>query len=313
LLLAFLMLIFASGCSEKPAGKVLVQAPLAPATAPLLLMRQEGFSPAPGRVMDLVIYKTVEEATARILNGEADLTILPVNVAAKLYNKGVPVKLAGITTWGLLYLVTDDPRVNSLADLRGRELYVGARGATPDVITRYLLHKNGINENEVGIKYAQSPEIARMMAAGLAGTAVLPEPMVTQVLGKRPSARLAADFYEEWRRAEGGDTGLPQAALVVGGGFPDQYPRALETFENAYQKSLDQLLANPAGAAGLVEQHLGFPREVFTASLGRTRLKYSGAAGARREVEGYLARLNQFSPEMVGGKVPDENFYLVKR
>lgn len=181
------ILASAAGCSPSPSGKIVVQAPVAPATAPLLVMQEAGWSPGSGVEMDLIIYKSVEEATTRVMKGEADCTILPVNVAAKLYNKGVPVKLANVSTWGLLYLVSGDPDVKRLTDLRGRELYVGARGATPDILTRYLLAKNGIGKGEADIKYAQSPEIAQMIIGGLARTAVLPEPLVTQVTSKKPS------------------------------------------------------------------------------------------------------------------------------
>lgn len=307
---ALLFLSIAAGCSAAPSGRIVVQAPVAPATAPLLVMQEAGWSPGGGAVMDLIIYKTVEEATTRVMKGQADFTILPVNVAAKLYNKGVPVKLANVSTWGLLYLVSGDPGVKRLTDLRGRELYVGARGATPDILTRCLLAQNGIGEGEVDIKYAQSPEIARMIVGGLARTAVLPEPLVTQVTAKKPSVRVVADFYTEWKQAAGEDIALPQAGMVVKNDFLNSKPREFEAFLGEYRNRLAEVVAGPEKAAPLVEKHLGFSMEVFSATMARTRLKYEDGYSVRRDVGAYLSRLNEYSPETVGGKVPDDQFFV---
>ncbi|MHB8919046.1 MAG: ABC transporter substrate-binding protein [Desulfocucumaceae bacterium] len=308
--LLIVLLLFTPGCSRKPTGKIVVQAPVAPASAPLLLMQEEGLLAGRGIEMDLILYKSVEEATTRVLKGEADFTILPVNVAAKLYNKDVPVSLANVSTWGLLYLVTDDPEIKKIADLRGREIYVGARGATPDVLTRYILSKNGVPESGMDIRYGQSPEIARMLMAGLARTAVLPEPMVTQALAQRPQLRIVADFYREWQLVEGEGAGLPQAGMVVKNDYISKNPGAYDSFQEMYRKKTDEVVADPGKAAPLVEKHLGIPGRVFSSSMERTRLRFVDGGSARKDVVSYLSRLNEFSPEMVGGKVPDDRFFV---
>jgi len=301
-----------AGCSPKTSSKVVVQAPVAVPSAPLLLMREDKDILGKGVEMELIIYKTVEEATTRVLKGEADFTILPVNVAAKLYNKGVAVSLTNISSWGLLYLITDDQAIGKLADVKGRELYVGARGATPDIITRYLLSKNGLREGDVNLKYAQSPEIAQMLIKGLARSAVLPEPMITQVLEKKPGMRVVSDFFKEWQLVEGGEASLPQTGMIVGNEFMDKNPGVYRTFQEAYGRYLSEVVSSPEKAAPLVEKELGFPQTVFAGSIERSRLKYTDAASARGDVTTYLARLNDFSADMVGGKVPDEKFFAPK-
>ncbi|TEB07569.1 ABC transporter, phosphonate, periplasmic substrate-binding protein [Pelotomaculum schinkii] len=288
--------------------KIVVQAPLGPPTAPLFKMAEE--NPLKGTKVELVIYKSVEEATTRAVKGEADFTVLPVNVAAKLYNKGVDISLANVSTWGILYLVSTDSAVQDWHDLTGQDLYVGARGSTPDVLTRYLLDKNGLKAGEVRLNYLESPEIAQMMINGLVTNAVLPEPMVTQVLLNSKESRVVRDFYSDWQQFEGYSAQLPQAGMVVRNEFAKAYPQALREFQQAYARELDSTVADPAGAAPLIEKNLKMPAQVFIQSMTRTRLKYVSGSRAKPDVNTYLTTLLELSPDMVGGKLPDENFFL---
>jgi len=43
---------------------------------------------------------------AKAISGEVDFIIMPTNMGAKLYNKGIPYKMAAVTIWGNLYLVS---------------------------------------------------------------------------------------------------------------------------------------------------------------------------------------------------------------
>lgn len=313
------MLSLLTGCAsgssntatqEKVPEKVTIQVPTAPPTAPLLKMADS--KPLGEKVqIELIPYKTVEEATARVVKGEADFTILPVNTAAKLYNKGIDISLDNVSTWGILYLLSTDQGISQWQDLKGKEVYVGAQGASPDIIARYLMEKNNIKTTDVTLKYGNSPEIAQMMIQGMVKTAVLPEPMVTQVLNKNKSAKVILDFHKEWQLAEN-NSKLPQTGMVVQNKFVKEYPAALSKIRAAYQEALEQTVADPGSVSALVEEKFNIPAPVFVKSMERTNLKFVIAEDAKADVENYLAKLLSFSPDMVGGKLPDEEFYLAK-
>lgn len=319
--LVFILLavvFLAAGCTARDSGvkeqvgagpeKIVVQAPLAPPTAPLYKMLEGG--DVNGVKVELIVYKSVEEATTRVVKGEADLTVLPVNVAAKLYNVQADISLANVSTWGILSLVTTDGQVQNWQDLKGKELYVGAQGSTPDVLTQYFIHQNGLQAGEIKLAYLSSPEIAQMLINGIIENAVLPEPQTTQVLMKNSQAVVARDFFADWQTFEGSSTRLPQAGMVVRNDFARSYPQALTDFQNAYKNAMEWTVANPAEAAPLVEANMGTPTDVFIRSMERTRLSFATGAQAREDVNTYLARLLDISPEMVGEKLPDEKFFL---
>ncbi|NQS75588.1 MAG: ABC transporter substrate-binding protein [Peptococcaceae bacterium] len=317
LLLAMIMFLFAAGCGttgdkmpEKPVQpeKIVVQAPTAPPTTPLFKFAADG--ELEGMKLELILYKSVEEATTRIAKGEADFTVLPLNVAAKLYNKQVDISLANVSTWGILYLLTTDSQVADWPDLKGKELYVGAQGSSPDVLTRYFISKNGMNEGDIKLAFLNSPEIAQLMINGLVENAVLPEPVATQVLMNNNKVRLARDFFADWQLFEGPEARLPQAGMVVRNEFARLHPTAVTEFQKAYRDAVNWTVANPAEAAPLAEGNMDIVAPVFVKSMERTRLLFATGAEAREDVHTYLSRLLDISPDMVGGKLPDEKFFL---
>lgn len=51
-------------------------------------------------------------------------------MAAKLYSAGIPLSLAAVVGDGMVSFLTSDPAVSSLADLKGKEIFVAGQGAT---------------------------------------------------------------------------------------------------------------------------------------------------------------------------------------
>ncbi|MBM7855954.1 NitT/TauT family transport system substrate-binding protein [Desulfohalotomaculum tongense] len=317
ILLALLLTLTTAGCGfnqkaeVESLDKIIIQAPAAPPTAPLLKMiESKPFGEK--TAVELIFYKSVDEAITRVVKKEADFTVLPVNVAAKLYSKGIDIKLANVSTWGILYLLSADESITGWADLKGKEIYVGAQGASPDIITRYLMEKNNLPVKDGTLKYASSPEIAQMMIQGLVKTAVLPEPLVTKVLSKNPAVKVIKSYHQEWQLVEGKDSSLPQAGMVVQKSFAENHPRALETIQQAYREALEQTVADPSAVSSLVENNFNIPAPFFEKAMARINLKFAAAQEAKEDVSNYLSKLLQFSPDMVGGKLPDEEFYLAE-
>ena len=68
-----------------------------------------------------------DEVVSKITTGELDIASVPSNLAATLWNKtNGGVQVLGINALGVLYLVTKGETVNSLADLKGKTVSVGA-------------------------------------------------------------------------------------------------------------------------------------------------------------------------------------------
>jgi NitT/TauT family transport system substrate-binding protein len=73
------------------------------------------------------------------------------------------------------------------------------------------------------------------------------------------------------------------------------------------------MLDNPEEAGKLVETQLpqlGLKAAVMTASLKNITWRYTPAKDARPSLEAFFQDLSELSPEVIGGKVPDDGFYF---
>jgi NitT/TauT family transport system substrate-binding protein len=252
-------------------------------------------------------------AVSRILSGEADLVTLPTNVAAQLYNRGAEVAVAGTTLWGVMYLVGADGGPDSWEELRGETVYTIARGATPDVLFRYLLEEQGIDpENDLTIDYSYGHvELAQLAASGQVELAVLPEPFVTQVTMRNPQMRVLLDFQESWKEVTGSERSYPQTVFLARRPAVELAPDHFWRLMDRIGDSLSFALRDPAETARLTaESEVGLPAAVTESAIPRLNIEYQDATEAREEIQEYLRVLYEFNPRSVGGEMPGEEFYL---
>ena len=299
-----------TGCGmtskQEKVEKVTLQVPMGPPTAPILYMQENNLL---GEKVEVVIYKNMEEANVNIAKKTADLSIIPVNVASILYNKEMDISLLNVNTWGILYMVAKEGLIQSWDDLKGKEIHVGAQGASPDVLTRYLLQKNGIQEEEVTLQYSSSPEIVQKMIAGQGEVAVLPEPLLTQALKKAENIEVVYDYAKEWQGIHGEDRRLPQTGMVIQNGFAQKYPKWVQEFQKTYAEAVVKIMEDPSIVSEVVEKEMGIPQVVFEEAMTRIHLEAVHASDGKEEVQAYLEALLALSPTMIGGSVPDAEFY----
>jgi NitT/TauT family transport system substrate-binding protein len=254
----------------------------------------------------------------KMIKGEVDIGILPINVAAKIYtaNNGAVV-LAAITGEGMVNLVTKDASVTSLANLKGKRVYVAGQGATPDYLTRYLLESAGIavgdGPNAVALDFSiAGPEIAPSVISGKIAYAVVPEPFSTVITSNNAEFRRAIDFQKEFAAAQN-KPGLnyPVTALVVRAEFAKNYPQTLRLFVEAMGEAVAWTNANPQEAGQLVQKHtLGLQAPIAARSIPTSSFAFSTAQAARTAVELLLEIFTRLDPASTGGKLPDDGFYF---
>jgi len=266
--------------------------------------------PGGGR-LEPVAVPNAEVMTAKAVSGEYDFAVLPLNMAAKLYSAGIPLSLAAVVGDGMVSFLTSDPAVSSLADLKGKEIFVAGQGATPDYLLRRLLKETGLDpEKDLRLAYSLPyPEMAAALAAGKISTAVLPEPFATLALQANPALKSPLDLGALWTKATG-QKSYPMSALVVSRKLAAERPEAVRAVLAAVKSSIEAVKADPASAGLLVEKHeLGLKAPVAAKAIPRSAYVFVPAPGARPAVEALLRVFLETSPASIGGKLPDGGFY----
>ncbi|MDR0389197.1 MAG: ABC transporter substrate-binding protein [Spirochaetaceae bacterium] len=269
----------------------------------------------PGMEIKVEALAQADLVAARIISGEAKIGILPPNVAAKIAASGRDIQVAAVIGRGMLSLFSADASVQSFADLKGKTVAVAGGGATPEYVLRRILLSYGIDPGaDIQLDYSLAPpEIAQSLIAGRITTGIIPEPFATLVRAGRPNIRQIGDVQEEWIRAVGGAVGgenYPMTVIVVDAAFAREQPGVFRAVLNACRSSIEWVLAHPAEAGALTEKlDWGLRAPVAAMAIPRSNYAYIQAASARASLEALYRTFLEFSPESIGGRLPEDKFY----
>lgn len=257
--------------------------------------------------------KSPDLMSAKIISGEVDFAVIPTNLIANLYNKGVDYKLGASTVWGVLYIAGDDTIIG-WDDLKGKEITTIGRGLTPDILFRYLLEENGMDpDKDIKLNYLSGPqELAQAVISGQAKLAILPEPVLSTVLMKNEDIQILMDLQEEWELVTGKPS-YPQSSLFIKDEIIEKYPDIVEMFLSEYERGIQWINDNPEEAGVYVEElNIGLNAKIAEKAIPGSNLSFVRAEDAKTAIEDFLEVLMKFSPDSIGGKLPDEGLYLTE-
>ncbi|HOG46570.1 MAG TPA: hypothetical protein PLJ35_16960 [Anaerolineae bacterium] len=308
----------ALGCRRgmQPLPVVTIQGAPSPPSLALLRVAQRGVPRELAGDARFQVWSTVDEMRARITSGQAHFSGLPVNVAATLYNRGVEVQLLNVYIWGILYLVSPEPSINSLADLRGETVLIPFRGDLPDILTQYLLQRAGLNlaEDLKPSYLSAAPEAAQLLAAGRARYAVLSEPSATLAIQKAQQNGItlyrSLDYAQAWAAATRRRARIPMAGVAAHPDVARTRPELLDWFQSAHRDAVPWVAAHAdeATQAGAEAIH-AIPPAVMRDSLTHIQSTFEEAGTVRAEIEFFLSEMHALSPELIGGRLPPDGFY----
>ncbi len=315
-----LALPFVTGAAGRAFAAPLAELALyGPPAGPSIILAHAAVSGALSQIADKASFKAwrnPDEMRAGLTSGTMQAVVLPVQAAASLYNRGFKLKLLNVMTKGLLYVISTDTGVTGLADLKGKKLAVPFRNDTPDlVLSRLLPHYNLVAGTDLAIETVGSPvEAIQMLLAGRVDAVLAPEPAISAAIilagaAGKTVARVI-DIQEVWGEVSGGQPVLPQAGLALTDAFTQANPGVADDLQAVLEKMSAEVNAEPEKAAADAAPALEMPAPVIAASIATSKLMAARAATMRTEIEAMLTTLADADPALIGGKLPDDGFYL---
>ena len=270
---------------------------------------------------EFVLWSNPDQLRALTLSGKADFLAAPTNVAANLYNRGVPLKLINVSQWGVLWMLSRDADKKTLADFKGEEIAIPFRADMPDIVFTHLAEKQDIDpKRDFKLNYSATPmDAMQLLITRRVNHALLAEPAVSMALRKTksfpvsiiaPELHRSVDLQQEWGRLMSTEARIPQAGITVLGETANNL-QLVSAFEAAYARA-NQWCIDNAEACGkevAAQIKLLMPEAVADA-LQHQNNHYATAADARSELEAFYQILLERQPASVGGKLPDEGFYF---
>lgn len=241
------------------------------------------------------IEKTTDLLLSELMKGEADLAIVPSNLALQAYKKDLGYKVAATIGWGSLYLVSTE-EISNISELEGCEVYNTGKGLTLDIVFKNILSKNNINEEDINFSYVgAASELAPLLISKQAKYAVVPEPVLSTVKAKNNDIKIILSLNDEWIKVNNVENGYPQSTLLIKEEFynkirdTNSYDKLIEAFEESGKWVID----NPQLAAEKCEE-LGITvnKDVINESIKNSNLRFTTIEDSKKEYEAYFSTID---------------------
>ena len=259
----------------------------------------------------VTVIAAAEDMSAKFIQGEVDIAAVPTNLAAVLYNKtDGDVQLLAINTLGVLYILSSDSSIQSVADLKGRTIVTSGQGSVPEYALNYILEQNGLIPGEnVTVEYKQEhTEVAALAVSGAADIVMVPEPFVTSILTKSDSMQVAIDVTKAWEDTENGAP-LAMGCIIA---HKDTDKAVIDAFLKDYKASTEFANSNIDETAKIIGDAGILDEAVVKQAIPRCNIVCQTGAEMKETMQNFLTVLFEENPQSVGGTLPGEDFYYAE-
>ncbi len=264
---------------------------------------------------EFTMVTAADELLAKVAAKELDIALVPANVASVLYNKTKGgISVIDINTLGVLDIVASDDSIQSVADLKGKTIYLTGKGTSPDYVINYLLSANGLTADDVKLEFkSEATEVAAVLKEQPDAIGLLPQPFVTAACAQNENLKIVLDLTKEWQAVQGeSGSQLVTGVTIVRNEFLAEYQPAVAEFLTEHEASAAFANENPDEASELIAA-LGI---IEKAPIAKKALPYCNITCLTGEemqtaLSGYLQVLFDQNPQSVGGALPEEGFYYI--
>lgn len=310
--MVLLCTMFFGGCGKQEPVNIRIGSLKGPTSMGLLFLMEKAEQGETSSDYAFQMATGVDELLPLMVKGELDIALVPANAAAVLYGKtegGVAV--IDINTLGVLYLVTGSAEIASVADLKGRTIYLTGKGTTPEASLSYILQQNGLTETDYTLEFkSEAAEVAAVLAENPDAVGLLPQPFVTAALMQNEALKAVLDVNEEWTKVQEDGSGMVTGVTVVRKEFLEQHEDAVKTFLEEHRAGTDAVNQDVnTGAALAVKAGIVAKEAIAQKAIPQCNITCITGDEMKQALSKYLTVLEEFSPELVGGAVPGDDFY----
>lgn len=258
---------------------------------------------------DVKYHAEAQQVVSLLKNGETDIAVLPVNLAANVYNEtNGAVKIIAVNTLGVFHILENGKEIKSINDLNGKTVYAFGEGSLPEYLLSSVLESSGI-KGSVKVEYkADYSEIEALMSEGKADICMLPEPYAAAVASSAEGVRYALDLSDEWANAN--ETPFVQSVVVARAEYIESNAEYIETFLMHNEISVNFLSELPeAGAAVLAQTGSFKTAEEAQAALAGCNPRFIRGEEMKAALNAVFDMLYQADAASIGGKMPDNGIY----
>jgi len=287
---------------------------------PTVLAERLGEFKKAGVEVETVNFKGGSQALTAVLGGSADVVSgyfdHCVNLAAKNQALQAFVVYDRFPGFALVVAPKNSGTIGAVKDLAGKKVGVSAPGSSTEFFLKYILAKNGVDPNSVGVVGIglEATAIAAM-EQGSVDAAIMLDPAVTLLQGKNKDLKILSDTrtQHDTLAVFGGE--YPGGALYTRADWIAKHEQETQALTNAIVATLKWIHAHTPEEimAKMPEEMVGGDKALYLAALKNTIPMYSPTG--RMDPKGAQAVLAVFSqsvPEVAKANIDLSKTYTNK-
>jgi NitT/TauT family transport system substrate-binding protein len=287
---------------------------------PTMLAQALGEYEKAGVTVELVDFKGGSQSLTAVIGGSADVVSgyfdHCVNLAAKNQALEAFVVYDRYPGFALVVSPKHNDEIKSIKDLANKKIGVSAPGSSTDFFLKYILSKNGVDPNSIGvIGVGLGATAVAAMEQGTIDAAIMLDPSVTVLQGRNKDLKILTDTrtQKDTLAVFGGE--YPGGALYTKSGWIASHPTETQALTNAIVATLKWIHSHTPEEimAKMPEGLVGPDKAGYLAALKSTIPMYSETG--RMDPKGaaaVLAVFSQSSPEVAKANIDLAKTYTNK-
>jgi ABC-type nitrate/sulfonate/bicarbonate transport system substrate-binding protein len=237
------------------------------------IMKARHFDTKHGFNLEIHAYPSISAFYAAFATGETDVVIGGPTVYQKLYQQGVPLRIIGSGfTLGDLVIFAKDPKIKSLADLKGKQLAIDMGGSQYQMVKIYTAAKGIDLGKDITVVNANFAVARAQLEAGRVDAALVIEPLASIINKQRPSWHVIFNGAQGWKEitGESGWEIVPamRAELIA------KHPDAPKMMIAALQDVANVMHHETAAGDKIAVETTKLPPGILTAAIKSGRLQF---------------------------------------
>ena len=278
---------------------------------PTVLAEQLGEFKKAGVEVETINFKGGSQALTAVLGGSADVVSgyfdHCVNLAAKNQNLQAFVVYDRFPGFALVVAPKNSGTIASVKDLAGKKVGVSAPGSSTEFFLKYMLAKNGVDPNSVGVVgIGLEATAVAAMEQGSVDAAIMLDPAITLLQGKNKDLKILSDTrtQHDTLAVFGGE--YPGGALYTRADWIGKHQEEIKALTSAMVATLKWIHSHTAEEimAKMPEEMVGGDKALYLAALKNTIPMYSTSGLMDpKGAQAVLAVFSQSVPEVAKANI----------
>jgi NMT1/THI5 like. len=219
---------------------------------PLIVALNNGYFKDAGVDVEIHHFKSAQERDSALQSGNIDGAVSDMLAAAFAKDGGFDVKITSMTNGSYKLLVNKDAGVNSIADLKGKNIAISANTII-EYTTDKILENAGLKSTDINkVIIPQIPTRLEMLQNGKVDAATLPDPLASEAVKNGAKLLGSSDRL-----------GINPGVMVFTSDAIKKNSKGIKAVYEAYNRAVEYLGNQPVTEyIDLIIKEAGFPEDI---------------------------------------------------